>query len=233
MSFAYRVCELRVAAGRHLQAIGGSIAPRGVARPEADCRRARSPPSWSRASTGTTGCSAPRAPRRRSGSSALPGPRRSGRCRSGSSSTTSACANASTGCGPSSTSTRSTTSVWQEAKLALHRPARRPLAARARRDVLQLGDHEDPAAELLRQRPDLRPRRRSRPSTSSPIRRSTAATTRSRRRPRRRFAAGLRRLRLETPVRRPRARRRPAGRARSSAGRRRGRTSSRITRSRC
>ena len=29
----------------------------------------------------------------------------------------------------------------------LHRPARRPLAARARRDVLQLGDHADPAPD--------------------------------------------------------------------------------------
>ena len=41
----------------------------------------------------------------------------------------------------------------------LHRPARRPHAARARRDVLQLRDHADPAPDLLRQRPDLRPRR--------------------------------------------------------------------------
>ena len=40
----------------------------------------------------------------------------------------------------------------------LHRPARRAPPAGARRDVLQLGDHADPPAHLLRERPDLRPR---------------------------------------------------------------------------
>ncbi len=40
----------------------------------------------------------------------------------------------------------------------LHRPARRAPPAGARRDLLQLGDHADPAPQLLRQRPDLRPR---------------------------------------------------------------------------
>ena len=42
--------------------------------------------------------------------------------------------------GPSSTSTRSTTTTWRRGEAPLHRPARRPQAARARRDVLQLGD---------------------------------------------------------------------------------------------
>ena len=55
-------------------------------------------------------------------------------------------------------SRRSTPPPGSEAKLQLHRPARRPLAAGARRDVLQLGDHADPAPHLRRQRPDLRPR---------------------------------------------------------------------------
>ena len=40
---------------------------------------------------------------------------------------------------------------------ALHRPAHRPLPARARRDLLQLGDDQDPAPQLLPQRLHLRP----------------------------------------------------------------------------
>ena len=40
----------------------------------------------------------------------------------------------------------------------LHRAPRRPPPARARRDVLQLGDHADPPPHLLGQRPHLRPR---------------------------------------------------------------------------
>ena len=40
---------------------------------------------------------------------------------------------------------------------ALHRPAHRPLPARVRRDLLQLGDDQDPAPQLLPQRLHLRP----------------------------------------------------------------------------
>ena len=46
--------------------------------------------------------------------------------------------------------------VWQQVIVLLHRPAHQPPPARARRDLLQLGDDEDPAPQLLQQRLHLR-----------------------------------------------------------------------------
>ena len=101
----------------------------------------------------------------------------------------------------------------------LHRPARRAQPAGARRDVLQLGDQADPAAQLLRQRPGLRPRgdldrvHRVRPADLPQL-------LPERRRRARVLRAALPRLRLEPAVRRPRPRPRPrAARPRGTARR--------------
>jgi isocitrate dehydrogenase kinase/phosphatase len=76
---------------------------------------------------------------------------------------------------------------------ALHRPAGRPPPARAGRDLLQLGHHQDPAPHLLPQRLHLRAARRSAPNTSRttsrPRRRPTAPTTPRARRCTRRWCA--------------------------------------------
>ena len=130
-----------------------------AARPT-DVAASRSPTRpRSRASTSTTGSSARRAPARRSTSRRAPGPRLQ---------------HGGAGADPllrrarprvrrpapraSSTSTRSPTRRWREREALLHRAARRAQPAGARRDLLQLGDQADPAAQLLRQRAHLRPR---------------------------------------------------------------------------
>ena len=97
--------------------------------------------------------------RRRSASRQAPGRSSSTRCRSASASTTSA----SRECVDRLRAEFDVDALDRRdlarGEAPLHRPARRAQPARARRDVLQLGDQADPAAHLLRQRPDLRPRR--------------------------------------------------------------------------
>ena len=103
----------------------------------------------------------------------------------------------------------------------LRRPADRPQAAGARRDVLQLGDDARAASHVPPRRPDLHARRgldRVHPVRPAvyrsyyPHERGLRAT----------FLDSLSRLRLEPPVRRPRARRRPRDAARLGELRRTG-----------
>ena len=86
-----------------------------------------------------------RPPAPRSTSKQAPGPRPSGPSRNGSTSTTSASPSASIALRVEFEVDSLEIEAWQEAKLALHRAARRALPAGARRDVLQLGGHENPA----------------------------------------------------------------------------------------
>ncbi len=116
--------------------------------------------------------------------------------------------------------TRSTTTTWQRGEAPLHRPARRPQAAGARRDVLQLGRSRGSSQRTyVRQRLHLRPRgdldrvHRVRPADLPELLpgRDAASRASARRGSSRDFG-------WSRPVRRPRARRRPrAARASSTS----------------
>ncbi len=117
----------------------------------------------------------------------------------------------------------------------LHRPAHQPLPARARRDLLQLGDDQDPAPQLLPQRLHLRPLRRlDRPPRE---RRAGGAADLPRLLPDqghdgRDLAPRRHQLPARSRVRGPRPRRRrPDGRRRRAA--RRASACARTSRSRC
>ena len=115
----------------------------------------------------------------------------------------------------------------------LHRAPDRPPAARVRRDVLQLGVVQDPAPRPTSTTASSSCGRRCRPSTSTPIRRPTAATTRCSRACAHALIDIVLDFRLRAPLRRLPPR--PAQRARARSARAcRGRSGSRrTTRSRC
>ena len=102
---------------------------------------------------------------------------------------------------------------------ALHRPAGRPPPARAGRDLLQLGDHQDPAPHATSRTTSSSCGRPSAPSTSRPrdARRPTAPTTPTRETLADTVERMLDDFALQGALRRPAARRRAAWR-RPSAG---------------
>ena len=106
----------------------------------------------------------------------------SARSASASSSTTSASTRRPSGCSSEFEAARAADGRLAAGQAALHRPADRPPPARAGRDLLQLGDDQDPAPQLLPQRLHLRAPGGLAPSTSRttsrPRCRPTAPTTR-------------------------------------------------------
>ena len=125
------------------QAIAASVESLQPAAAPADRPQAQAIAAvCSRASTSTTASSARRAPTRRSTSRQRPGRRRSGPSRSGSEfydERVAECVERLR----AEFDVESLGSTPGGGEALLHRPARRPPAARARRDVLQLGGHAD------------------------------------------------------------------------------------------
>ena len=140
-----------------------------------------SPRRCSTASTATTGCSAPS--RRAPSTASRPptGTASSGRSASASSSTTCACEEAVHAAGEGIQGRRAADGRLAAGQAALHRPADRPPPARAGRDLLQLGHHQDPAPHATSTTTSSSCARRSAPSTSRTTsrrpRRPTAPTT--------------------------------------------------------
>ena len=155
-------------------------------------------------------CSARPARRPRLASSRATGWACTRRSRNASVSTMTASTNASSACATSSTPSNIDHADLAAGQAALHRAAAQPQAAGTGRDLLQLGDDQDPAPQLFPQRFHFRPPDAFRPRTSKP---TTTPTYRSYYAKDDGLRGAIRKIvkdfELAAAVRRPRARRRP------------------------